>query len=106
MTGWPKAIRDLPYATALRIASLAPPVTPAPSLKRPMFRMLKAILWPLPISPRRFSLGICASLKISGQVELPLMPVFFSSAPRETPGVPFSMMKAVKCSPSTLAKVM
>ena len=39
-------------------------------------------------------------------VDEPLMPVFFSSAPRLTPGIPFSMMKAVKCSPSTLAKVM
>ena len=36
----------------------------------------------------------------------PLIPVFFSSAPRLTPGIPFSTMKAVKCSPSTLAKVM
>ena len=90
----------------LLIASLAPPVTPAPSLKRPMLRMLKAILWPLPISPRRFSLGILASWRIRGRVELPLMPVFFSSAPSDTPGEPLSMMKAVKCWPSTLAKVM
>ena len=78
----------------------------APSLKRPMFRMLKAILWPLPISPSRFSFGITASARMSGRVLLPLMPVFFSSAPRLTPGIPFSTMKAVKCSPSTLAKVM
>jgi hypothetical protein len=34
------------------------------------------------------------------------MPVFFSSAPSETPGIPFSMMKAVKRSPSTFANVM
>ncbi len=81
-------------------------MVPAPSLKRPMLRMLKAILCPLPISPRRFSRGTLASDRISGRVELPLMPVFFSSAPRETPGVSLSMMKAVNCSPSTFANVM
>ena len=51
-------------------------------------------------------MGITASVRISGRVLLPLMPVFFSSAPRLTPGIPFSTMNAVKCSPSTLAKVM
>ena len=104
--GRPKAVRPRAYSTAVRSAPLAPPVHPAPSLKRPMFRMLNAILCPLPISPSRFSRGITASARINGRVELPLMPVFFSSAPRLTPGEPLSMMKAVKCSPSTLANVM
>ena len=36
-----------------------------------MFRMLKAMRWPLPGSPRRFSTGTFASSKTSGQVELP-----------------------------------
>ena len=55
--GWPKARRLLPYSMALPRAMRAPPVTPAPSLKRPTFRMLKAILWPLPISPEEVLLG-------------------------------------------------
>ncbi len=71
-----------------------------------MLRMLNAILWPLPISPSRFSFGITASLRISGRVELPLIPVLRSSGPTLTPGIPFSMMNAVKCSPSTFANVM
>jgi hypothetical protein len=102
----PNAVRPFPYCTAAPRASFDPPVVPAPSLKRPMLRMLKAILCPFPISPSRFSFGITASCRIRGRVELPLMPVFFSSAPRLTPGEPLSMMKAVKCSPSTLANVM
>ena len=47
-----------------------------------------------------------ASARIRGRVEEPLMPVFFSSGPSDTPGLPFSMMKPLKCSPSTLANVM
>ena len=104
--GCPNAVRELPYAAATPTVSFAPPVTMAPSLKRPTLRMLKAILWPLPMSPSRFSFGITASVRMSGRVLLPLIPVFFSSAPRLTPGIPFSTMNAVKCSPSTLAKVM
>jgi hypothetical protein len=104
--GCPNAVRELPYPAAAPTASFAPPVAIAPSLKRPMLRMLKAILWPLPISPRRFSLGMRASARIRGRVEEPLMPVFRSSGPSDTPGMPFSMMKPLKCSPSTLAKVM
>ena len=104
--GCPKAVRELAYSVAAPTASLAPALVMAPSLKRPTLRMLKAILWPFPISPRRFSFGITASARMRGLVLLPLMPVFFSSAPRLTPGIPFSTMKAVKCSPSTLAKVM
>ncbi len=59
-----------------------------------------------PISPSWCSFGITASARMRGLVLLPLMPVFFSSAPRLTPGIPFSTMNAVKCSPSTLANVM
>jgi len=104
--GWPKAVRELPYSAAVPTASFAPPTVIAPSLKRPMLRMLKAILWPFPISPSWFSFGITASVRMSGVVLLPLMPAFFSSAPTLTPGIPFSTTKAVKCSPSTLANVM
>ena len=38
--------------------------------------------------------------KKMGVVELPLMPIFFSSAPFETPGNARSTRKAVNCSPS------
>jgi len=51
-------------------------------LRRPTFKMLKAILWPLPISPRTFSTGTLQSSKMSGVVELPRMP----SAPLGEPG--------------------
>ena len=88
------------------MASLAPPVVLAPSLKRPTFRMLKAMWWPLPISPSTFSTGTSTSSKVMAQVEEPLMPIFFSSAPMVTPGAVRSTMKPVKCSPSIFAKRM
>ena len=59
----------------------APPMQDAPSLKRPMFRMLNAMMWPRPISRSRFSFGTWQFSKKIGAVELPLMPIFFSSAP-------------------------
>jgi hypothetical protein len=71
-----------------------------------MFRMLKAMRWPLPTSPSRFSAGMRASSKVSGQVELPRMPILCSSAPMVNPGVSRSTMKALNLSPSTLAKTM
>ena len=79
-----------------------PPTANAASLSRPTLRMLKAILWPLPISPSTFSDGILASSKISGVVELPRSPSLCSSRPAVNPGVPRSTMKAVNLSPSTL----
>ena len=82
-----------------------PPWLPTPSLNRPMFRMPKAILWPLPISPSRRSLGMRQFSRITVRVELPLMPSFFSSAPVLMPGSVFSTMKALNCWPSTLAKI-
>ena len=71
-----------------------------------MFRMLKAILCPLPISPSRFSTGMRASSRYSGQVDEPRMPILCSSGPTVNPGVPRSTMKPVNCSPSTLANTM
>ena len=64
----------------------APPTQAAPSLKRPMFRMLNAMWWPLPISPSRFSTGTLQSARISGQVDEPRMPSLCSSAPDREPG--------------------
>ena len=66
--------------------------------------MLKAILWPLPISPRTFSTGTLQSSKISGVVELPRMPSLCSSRPWVNPGVPRSTIIAVNRVPSILRK--
>src|SRR5207248_1721509 len=82
----------------------APPTHPAPSLKRPRFRMLKAMVCPLPISPSTFSTGTWQSLRMSGHVEDPRMPIFFSSAPTANPGKVRSTKNAVNFSPSILAK--
>src|SRR5579864_1783375 len=71
-----------------------------------MFRVLKAMTAPLPISPSRFSLGTRQSLRMMGVVDDPRMPIFFSSAPDWKPGELRSTMKAENFSPSTLAKMM
>ncbi len=43
--------------------------------------MLNAMMWPRPISPRTFSTGTLTLSKYTAVVELPLSPIFFSSAP-------------------------
>src|ERR1017187_6550439 len=91
----------LPYPSGLL---RAPPTQAAPSLKRPMLRMLNAMWCPLPTSPNRFSTGTWQSARISGQVEDPRMPSLCSSEPIEKPGVLRSIRKAENFSPSTLAK--
>ena len=58
----------------------------APSFRRPRFRILNAMMWPRPISPSRFSTGTGTLSKKTGVVELPLMPIFFSSAPLDDAG--------------------
>src|SRR5580704_17801811 len=73
-----KALRCLAYEIAFCSEVRAPPTHPAPSLKRPTFRMLKAMMCPLPISPRTFSTGTWQSFRMSGAVEEPRMPIFFS----------------------------
>ena len=83
---------------------MAPPTAPTPSFQRPMFRMLKAILWPWPMSPSTLSTGIVQSSRKSGQVELPRMPSLCSSGPIVRPGALRSTKKPVNFSPSTLAK--
>ena len=61
-------------------------------------------MWPRPASPSRFSTGTWTLSKKTGVVELPLIPIFFSSAPVDTPGKARSTRKAENCSPSILAK--
>ena len=82
---------------------MAAPTAPAPSLKRPMLRMLKAILCPCPTSPSTASAGTATSSRITCRVDEPRMPSFCSSGPVETPGLVRSTRKAVNRSPSTLA---
>ena len=62
------------------------------------------MMCPLPISPSTFSTGTLQSLRMSGQVDEPRMPILFSSAPTEKPGKFFPTRNAVNFSPSTLAK--
>ena len=65
---------------------MAPPTAPTPSFKRPMLRMLKAILCPWPIVPSTASTGIVQSSRKSGQVELPRMPELVLLGPDRQPG--------------------
>src|ERR1035441_8145094 len=81
-----------------------PPTHIAPSLKRPTFKMLKAITCPLPISPSRFSAGTLQSLRMMGHVDDPRMPILCSSAPTEKPGKFLSTRNALNFSPLILAK--
>ena len=89
------------------MAPRAPPPHIAPSLKRPKFSTLNAILWPLPTSPSRFSAGTLHVLQQHRRRRRAVQPhlVLFLAA-ADTPGNARSTMKAVKCSPSTLAKTM
>ncbi len=102
----PNCLRDVAYFAASARASLAPPEVMAPSLKRPKLSTLKATLWPLPISPSTASAGTFTSCSRTGVVEEPWRPILCSSLPEDTPGHARSTMKAVNCSPSTLAKTM
>ena len=81
----------------LTVSSIAPSAIPRawdaiPIL--PPSRVFIASLKPLPSLPRRFSLGILQSSKISSQVEEPLIPILSSGSPTVNPGVPLSTMKA------------
>ena len=78
---------------------------------RPELRISRAILKPLPTSPRRSSTGTVTFSKITERVSDALIPIFCSSAPSETPGACASTMNAVtRCfflpstSTGTLAK--
>ena len=104
--GCPNCRRDAAYFADSPMAPCAPPAHAAPSLKRAKFRTLKATLWPLPISPSRFSAGTFTSCRMRGVVDEPWSPILCSFLPLLTPGNARSTMKAVKCSPSTLAKTM
>ena len=68
-----------------------------------MLRMFIAILNPWPTSPSRFPAGTAAFSRNSDAVEEPRIPILCSSWPTVKPGVARSTMKAVCCSPSTLA---
>ena len=105
-SGCPNWWRCLVYGTACFIVILAPPIVLAPSLKRPTFRMLKAMWWPLPISPSTLPAGTFTSSRMMGQVLEPLMPILCSSGPIVTPGDFRSTMKAVNLSPSIFANTM
>ena len=49
-----------------------------------------AILKPMPSSPSRFATGTRASSKMTARVGCAFQPIFFSFAPKESPGVSFS----------------
>ena len=66
--------------------------------------MLKATLCPWPTVPSTFSTGTRTLSKMSAVVDEPSRPSFGSSRPLTTP-MSRSTMKAVNCSPSTLAKI-
>ena len=103
---FPNCLRSSAYCAPARSAHFIPPTANAPSLSRPTLRMLKAILWPLPISPRTFSTGTLQSSKMSGVVELPRRPSLCSSRPWVKPGMPRSTIIAVNFVPSILRKTM
>ena len=84
------------------MAPRAPPTHIAPSLNRAKLRTLKAILWPLPTSPSRFSAGTLTSCRITGVVDDPCRPILCSSLPLDTPGNARSTMNALKCSPGSV----
>ena len=83
--GWPNCRRSRRTSPTSPMAALHPPVHIAPSLKRPKLSMLNAILWPLPISPSRFSAGTGASCRMTGVVDEPCRPILCSSLPLLTP---------------------
>ena len=65
--------------------------------------MLNAMMCPRPISPSTFSTGTFTLSRYTAVVELPLIPIFCSSAPGETPGHARSTRNAVNFSPPTFA---
>ena len=79
--GLPNCLRSVAYLIPSSRQYLDPPTPPTPSFQRPMFRMLKAILWPWPIVPSTLSAGTTQSSRIRGQVLLPRMPSLCSSGP-------------------------
>ena len=99
----PNAVRSFEYFDESASTCFAPPVQLAPSENRPAFSVLNATMCPRPISYSKFSLGTAAFSKNSGTVELPRIPILFSSAPMEKPGVPRSTRNAENFSPSTFA---
>src|SRR5260370_24006397 len=99
----PNAVRSFEYFDDASRIFFAPPTQYAPNVKRPAFNVLNATTWPRPGSCNKFSFRTGQFSKNIGVVELPLMPIFFSSAPEENPGVPRSTMKQENFSPSIFA---
>ena len=63
-------------------------------LSLPPSRADMAILNPLPSAPSRFCAGMRTSSRITWRVAWAFQPIFFSTGPKEKPGVPFSTTKA------------
>src|SRR5712671_2860003 len=66
---FPNALRSLAYFEEVISTCFEPPTQEAPSVKRPAFKMLKATMWPRPISCSRFSLGTLQFSRKIGAVE-------------------------------------
>ena len=70
-----------------------------------IYRPLKAIAFPCPISPNTFSTGTSQFSKYKVTVDEPFIPIFFSSDPIIKPGKFFSTIKDVYSLRPVLAKV-
>ena len=82
------------YWRALSSAHQAAPSEQAPMLMRPPSSPLMANLKPWPSSPMRLAAGTLQFSKITCRVGWAFQPIFFSSAPKERPGVSFMTAKA------------
>ena len=93
-------LRWVAWRAASRSMILEPPMHPAPSEVRPVFRISTAILKPCPRSPRTLNAGTRTFSSSIGTVEEPFRPSFFSSFPGITPPRSLVTTKAVipRCS--------
>ena len=91
------------YSILLLSDIFAPPIAAAQSFKRPIFKILNAMICPLPTSPNKFSTGTLQSWKYNCTVDEPLIPILCSSGPCVNPSMPRSTINVENLSPSTFA---
>ena len=86
----PNCLRSRMYSMVRSRQNCAPPIEQAAMLSRPPSSPAIAILKPSPSLPIRFSTGTRQFSKFTIAVGCDFQPSFFSCAPNDRPGVPFS----------------
>jgi len=103
----PNCFRSRMYSTVRSRQNCAPPIEQAAMLSPPPSSPATAILNPSPSLPTRFSAGTRQLSNVTIAVGCDFQPSFFSWAPNDRPGVPFSTaMQEMPLGPAPPVRIM